>query len=79
MIISSFAWYYFSRKDETLVCLQFPQMGQFPQDGNWPCVMSFFKVWKLAVTKREGQPLFFQLFMRYLFSCIIRGKKSRSF
>ena len=32
------------------------------------------KVWKLAVTKREKQPLFFQLFMRDLFSFITRKK-----
>ena len=39
---------------------------------------TFLKVLKLAVTKREGHPLFFQLFTRDLFSCIIK-KKSRSF
>ena len=50
-------------------------MGQCPQDGNWPWVMSFFfKVWKNAVTKPEEQTLFFQLFMRYLFTWIIRKK-----
>ena len=31
-------------------------------------------VWKLAVTKCEEQPLFFQLFMRDLFSFIARKK-----
>ena len=32
------------------------------------------KVWKLAVTKREEQPLFFQLCVRDLFNSITRGK-----
>ena len=44
-------------------------MGQFSQDGNWSWVMSSFKkVLKLAVTKHEERPLFFQLFMRIFFS-----------
>ena len=50
-------------------------MGQFPQDGIWPWVMSFFNFfWKNAVTKPEEQTLFFQLFMRYLCTYITRKK-----
>ena len=46
-----------------------PHMEPFPQDGNWPWFMSlFWKAWKLAVTKPKEKSLFFQLFLRDLFT-----------
>ena len=47
----------------------------FLRTGIGPELYPFLKkVWKLAVTKREEQPMFFQLFMRDLFSFITRKK-----
>ena len=45
-----------------------PIWVSFLRTGHGPELCPFKKkVWKLAVTKHEEQPLFFQLFMRDLF------------